>query len=573
MTVPMRFRQYIQVKKAGEECDPAIICPTEGYILPEDCPVPDPEIYCPANGYIPDEPGAGTWKLAAYFYTNSPDTKIFNPAITSTVGVDSDFAWVIDGNTYYRKGLADENLYLDGSTQLVELYVQDSCPDVQGILFNDDNIIGKVFLLGSVFDALTSVYLNDNPNLTGVVLPDTHNGTMRGIHIADSGLTGVLDLSMITYWDNYCQIIVEGNSALNNINFNPSAVTGKVKTLKFNECNLTGILDLSIFDKFELSASIYTYLNPNLTGVTFASSLSTPGSISQFYLHSCGFTGTLDLSMFTNFTTSGSIHLYNNENMTGVTFASSISGTISYLYIYNTGVTGTLDLSMFDTFSTSAMLYLYDNPDMTGITFASSITGTISRIYMYNTGLAGTLDLSMFTTFNATYATLNLYNNPDLTAITWAASISGTFGQFQLHNTGLTGALDLSKFDSFTAAATLNLYGDNLALTSLSLAGNITGIFGYSRFRNLDGLYISPLNFDTPMDRNYSRWYVDNNTWTAAQVNQFLVEMDTQTDGSYTSRSIDIRGDNAAPDGSSGGYDGLTAVANLQSKGITVYTN
>lgn len=570
MTVPMRFRQYIQVK-AGEECDPETVCPAAGYILPEECEPPDPAIFCPANGYLEDEPGAGTWELAAYFNTNSPAGTTFDPMVACSAHGDEYFAWVIGENVYNQKSLSVE---LDGSLQEVKLYVKGGEGiEITQIVFANDHIVGRVNLIHEAFNTLNIIYLNDNSNCTGIVLPDTHNGTMKTVNISNCNLSGVLDLSMVDTWDNYCQIIVEKNSGLNNINFNLSATTGKLKTFKINDCNVVGILNLSIFDKFEYSASIYTYNNSNLTGITFASSLTTPGTIGQFYLHSCNITGTLDLSMFTNFTSSGSIHLYNNENMTDVTFASSISGTISYLYIYNTGITGTFDLSMFDTFSTSAMIYLYGNPDMTGVDFASSITGTISRIYLYNTGITGTLDLSMFTTFNSAYATLNLYNNPDLTAITWAVSISGTFGQFQLHNTGLTGALDLSKFDSFTAAATLNLYGDDLALTSLSLDGTITGIFSYARFRNLDGLYISPLNFDTPMDRNYSRWYVDNNTWTAAQVNQFLVEMDTQTDGSYTSRSIDIRGDNAAPDGSSGGYDGLTAVANLQSKGITVYTN
>ena len=36
---------------------------------------------------------------------------------------------------------------------------------------------------------------------------------------------------------------------------------------------------------------------------------------------------------------------------------------------------------------------------------------------------------------------------------------------------------------------------------------------------------------------------------------------------------INVRGTNAAPDGSSGGYDGLTAKANLIAKGFTVNTN
>ena len=38
-----------------EDPDPAIFCPAEGYILPEDCPVPDPEIICPIDGWVKPE--------------------------------------------------------------------------------------------------------------------------------------------------------------------------------------------------------------------------------------------------------------------------------------------------------------------------------------------------------------------------------------------------------------------------------------------------------------------------------------------------------------------------------------
>ncbi|MCJ7802748.1 MAG: hypothetical protein MUP82_10375 [Candidatus Marinimicrobia bacterium] len=43
--------------------------------------------------------------------------------------------------------------------------------------------------------------------------------------------------------------------------------------------------------------------------------------------------------------------------------------------------------------------------------------------------------------------------------------------------------------------------------------------------------------------------------------------------GNYTGRFINIAGTNAAPDGTSGGFDGLTAKTNLQGKGFAVITN
>jgi hypothetical protein len=65
---------------------------------------------------------------------------------------------------------------------------------------------------------------------------------------------------------------------------------------------------------------------------------------------------------------------------------------------------------------------------------------------------------------------------------------------------------------------------------------------------------------------------------TAAEVNHILVDLANLVSGEgvggdYTGRRIYMYGTNAAPDSSSGGYDGLTAKANLQAKGITVNTN
>lgn len=60
---------------------------------------------------------------------------------------------------------------------------------------------------------------------------------------------------------------------------------------------------------------------------------------------------------------------------------------------------------------------------------------------------------------------------------------------------------------------------------------------------------------------------------TAAVVNKILADLDAISVAGYTSRSITINGTNAAPDSSSGGFDGLAAKASLQAKAFTVNTN
>lgn len=61
-----------------------------------------------------------------------------------------------------------------------------------------------------------------------------------------------------------------------------------------------------------------------------------------------------------------------------------------------------------------------------------------------------------------------------------------------------------------------------------------------------------------------------NNGHTAAQTNEILVSLDNT---GITNKTLTLTGSNAAPDGTSGGFDGLTAKSNLIAKGWTVITN
>ena len=57
--------------------------------------------------------------------------------------------------------------------------------------------------------------------------------------------------------------------------------------------------------------------------------------------------------------------------------------------------------------------------------------------------------------------------------------------------------------------------------------------------------------------------YLYDNTMTATEVNHFLTDFDNI---GWTGVTLDISGSNSAPDGSSGGFDGITARNSLTGK-------
>lgn len=189
------------------------------------------------------------------------------------------------------------------------------------------------------------------------------------------------------------------------------------------------------------------------------------------------------------------------------------SGILTDFDISNNLYVGVLDLR--DAFI-SAGFSAYNNSALTDILIASSGNGNISSLYIHNTGLSefDLKDATIGSTVNDFYT----YSCPNLMLIKFAASGNTPFKRM------------------------------NMGLSDL----------GYSNFSVLDfGL-------------NNLIFYINNNSMTAAEINHILVDIDAVATGGYTGRQIDASGSNAPPDGSSGGYDGLTAKSNLEGKGFTV---
>jgi hypothetical protein len=104
------------------------------------------------------------------------------------------------------------------------------------------------------------------------------------------------------------------------------------------------------------------------------------------------------------------------------------------------------------------------------------------------------------------------------------------------------------------------------------LTGNIPSLTGLSNLVTFQ-VYNNQLTTltDLPSKANLNL-QLQNNAMTVAEVNEnlFICDRDLPT---ATTGQINIAGSNATPDGTSGGFDGLTALSNLLGKGWTVTTS
>ena len=249
--------------------------------------------------------------------------------------------------------------------------------------------------------------------------------------------------------------------------------------------------------------------------ITTISNLVT-GLLTNFRINQNLYSGTIDM---TNANVSGTFFCYSNSALTGITFANSGNGQLTNCTI------SACNISSLD-FSNVTLAGTYNsslNSSLSSITFASSGNGAMTNFQTSSCALTS-LDVSVFGLSNI----FRVYNNSSLTSITFASSGNGTMNSFLLYS------CDLGYVD-FTVGG-LNFSANNCTLR------------------------------------------VDDNSMTAAEVNHILVDCYSLVSGEspggdYTGRLINIAGTNAAPDGTSGGYDGLTAKTNLQGKGFTVTTS
>jgi len=260
-------------------------------------------------------------------------------------------------------------------------------------------------------------------------------------------------------------------------------------------------------------------------------------------------------------------HTYSDGTTKTVKLYSKGTCIITEFLFSGDNIVGVLDVSN-DAFKYVNNWNISSNGSMTSVTFPSTYDNntSVGIITIASCNLTGNIDLSVFSKFTSA-AFIALAFNPLLTSVTFASSITGGFTNIQLHSTGLT-SIDLSKFTSCTVGAALR-FDSCSSLTSVTMpvlsSGIIGNLFGYSctslGYFNLTGLSTARASIS---------WQFQNNGWSAAIVNQVLVDIDGISTSGFTGRVVNVGGTNADPDTTSGGYDGTAARNQLITDGFTV---
>ena len=195
-------------------------------------------------------------------------------------------------------------------------------------------------------------------------------------------------------------------------------------------------------------------------------------------------------------------------------------------------------------------------------TITNPVTNEVfSHYWAYNCGLTGTINMTNLSTWGGSF---DVSGNSGLTAIS-NPTTSQSITLYDAESCGLTGTLNISGLtgleNTFDASGNSGLTGINFPASSGSIS-NIKMDLCTLGYVDMTGLTIS----------SAATINAENNGKTAAEVNQELVDLDATMPNSG-SGFITYSGTNAAPDGTSGGYDGTTAKSNLIAEGYTVTTS
>lgn len=205
----------------------------------------------------------------------------------------------------------------------------------------------------------------------------------------------------------------------------------RITQLSLDNENLYGHIDLSGLNNWGSNGSLQLFTNPNLTGITNPSITSV--QLNNYQIQSTGFVGNLNMTPIT--ANISSFVVNNNPTLTGITH-NTTSRVISSYDAHTCNLTGNLNLpytGMSGTFQVQV------NPNLTGITHAPS-SQNITTYYANNCKLTGNLDLTPLSGLGGVF---QVHNNTLLTGITHSVS-SQNFSNYFVNDCNLIGNLNLT---------------------------------------------------------------------------------------------------------------------------------
>lgn len=518
------------------------------------------------------------------FYTNKSGTFAATIVKTGQTAV-WDFG---DGQTAVSNAVSIT--YANTGVKKVRVFLDDPKLVTQLSVFNNLGILGTFDL--RMFVNCVSFRIYDNSGITKLLWPRPSKGVVqatnnirtysniehldlsmaenmsylvatscnlrRGINLPKSSSVTYFEMSATSIEYLNLQSLVLGSTFLmqnctnlKSILFGPSSNTIGSFIFTGNTA-LTGTLDISMLTA--MATTLQLNGNSALTAILFGASASNFTFI-DFY--SCNITGTVDLSGFSG--NVSSLRGNNNPNLTGITL-NNTGKSYNYFYFAACNITGTLDC-------TGIVLGGYfnvsNNANLTSITHAASAAAWVSGYFAAFCNLTGTLNLSGL---SALGVDIRLNNNPLLTAVTWPTS-STVITQFLLNGCNITGGLNISSLTGWGTSVRFQVQG-NALMTSITLASHATTTFLQFFAQSCAITTINFLAMPKLTEQNSCVITLQDNGMSSAQVDQILIDLDTNATNGFTSRQIIINGTNAAP-----GAAGLVAKTSLVTKGFTVSTN
>lgn len=479
------------------------------------------------------------------FQSNAQGADTFNPFLSSS---GQNPYWRMPDDSYIQgsgPNVLGSTVGFDGSTYTIKMLPTNGFAELSAVNFEAQSIVGAIDF--SQFANIGPGFsIENNPSLTGITNPSSAQ-VFTAYQAFGCDLTGTLDLSPLTNIGGNIQ--VQSNPNLTDITI---STTQNINDFFANACNLGPTLDLS--NCSNLGGDLRLEGNSNLTGVTFPTSTRTFTRIQMF---SCNITGTLD---FTNLSTIGGvISIHTNPLLTGVDI-SPTTETVNAFFAQNCDITGVLDVSMMDNFGGS--INLTNNNNLTGITLPASSSTAVSNFQATNCDITGVLDLTVFPTING--PNFFTVNNANLTNILFPPNCSSN--SFLVSGCGFTGTLDISNVTGLNATVVMHT---NAGLTDVIFptnTGTITNLQLYSTSVGVTNIDSLTFGASALID-------VKSNSFNAAEVNEYLDKFLNTLPNPGTGSIIVGQGSgNSAPDGTSGGFDGLTAAATLATNGWTVTT-
>jgi len=451
-------------------------------------------------------------------FQKSGATNSFDPQVTFQAG-SRRVSWKLN-NGIFTEQIAGNAITYTGFTSdnnIREIQIRgNSFKNISNFNLNNDNLYGNLDL--SSLPTFPILFIVDqNINLTGITNCQSTN--LTGVYLAQScDLIGNLDLSPLSGFGGTFSVF--NNPKLTSVTL-PN-VSNNISTFNVNSCNIIGNLDLTPLPN--LSGSFNAALNPNLTGVTHPPSSNT---FSSYSLFQCGLIGNLDLTPLSGL--GGSFRVTNHPLQTGITHSNTTQIFTNY-QVFQNNLIGNLDLTPI--LNLGGVFSANNNPNLTGITHSPS-NQNFSQFQVSVCNIIGTYDLSIFTNLGgssvASPCRINFRNNSNLQNVVFP-----TVNTFFRNNAN----------DSSNGAFSLN-------------------------FCNLDYIDFKPLSGITLLTgatQGNPRIGIDSNGMSAGDVNHILVDFSGNTSVNPTGWSnvnLNIGGSNADPDSSSGGFDGLAAIAFL----------